>query len=518
MAELCPFEVVPYKITTNPNRPTPVSLNYTNQDFWSLKNRLITYCRDNFGTEFTDFIESSLAIMLIENWAFVGDTLSFKIDQVANELFINTVTELDSAFRLAKLVGFQPTPPIAAKSQWTARISTPQQINLEIPTPLDVNLVSNEVPLVIELFPADQYMRPIFDQPIIIQAGSLSNSNIVGLEGQTFTQNFVGTGQINQVLTLEFAPVLLDSVRVYVDGQKWRQVAFFTASQPLAEYMIEYNSNYQVYVSFGNNRAGISPSLGSNITIIYRVGGGTVGNIVSNFVSQDILIPLEVLGYSVPVNLSNYTRGQFGYDGDTVEDIRRKLPAYANVQNRAVTGSDYKNLVDLFVSPYNGQTGKGIAALRHSGCSANLIVIYVLVKSGTDGLQLPTSQFKLELYEYLETKKMMTDSITVQNGTIVLVSLNIDVFLTPQFIPFEEEIGASIYRDLAIFFNLQNWEYGQALRNIDVLKALSAIPQPYRYDIQFTIDNDTNRNPNEVIVNFYEIIRPDQITLRFHYE
>jgi hypothetical protein len=113
---------------------------------------------------------------------------------------------------------------------------------------------------------------------------------------------------------------------------------------------------------------------------------------------------------------------------------------------------------------------------------------------------------------------MMTDSITVQNGTIVLVSLNIDVFLTPQFIPFEEEIGASIYRDLAIFFNLQNWEYGQALRNIDILKALSAIPQPYRYDIQFTIDNDTNRNPNEVIVNFYEIIRPDQITLRFHYE
>ena len=319
-------------------------------------------------------------------------------------------------------------------------------------------------------------------------------------------------------MTLEFAPVLLDSVRVYVDGQKWRQVQFFTSSQPLQEYMIEYSSQYQVFVTFGNNRAGLAPALGSTITIVYRVGGGVVGNIVSNFVSQDILIPLEVLGYSVPVNLSNYTRGQFGYDGDTVEDIRRKLPAYANVQNRAVTGSDYKNLVDLFVSPYNGQTGKGIAALRHSGCSANLINIYVLVKNGVDGLVVPTSQFKLELYEYLDTKKMLTDHISILDGVIILVSMNIDVFLTPQFIPFEEEISAAIYRDLAVFFNLQNWQYGQALRTIDVLKALNNIAQPYRYDIQFTVDNENNRNPNEVIVNFYEIIRPDSITLRFHYE
>jgi hypothetical protein len=177
MAELCPFEVAPYKIASGPNKPSPVSLNYTNQDFWSLKNRLVSFCRDNFGTEFTDFIESSLAIMLIENWAFIGDTLSFKIDQVANEVFINTVTELDSAFRLAQLVGYHPTPPIASKSMWTARISTPQDINVVIPAPLPVNLVNGTVPLIIELFPADQYDRPIFDQPIIIQPGNLTNTN-----------------------------------------------------------------------------------------------------------------------------------------------------------------------------------------------------------------------------------------------------------------------------------------------------------------------------------------------------
>jgi hypothetical protein len=529
MADICPFEVLPSKLTSTPNRTTPVSLNYTNQDFWSLKNRLVAYCRDNFGSQFNDFIESDLAIMLIENWAFIGDTLSFKTDQVANEVFIDTVSELDSAFRLAKLVGYQPTPPIAGKSLWTAKINTPQDINLIIPTPLEIDLVNNNIPITIELFPADQYERPLLDQPIIIQAGNLQNTNVVGLEGQTYTQTFVGTGDVNQVLNLEFAPVLLGSIRVYVDGLQWKQVEFFTESAPLAEYRIEYNSQYQVFVIFGNNRAGLVPPDGANITVVYRVGGGVVGNIVSNFINTDILIPLEGRGYSVPVNFSNYTRGRYGYDGDTIEDIRRNLPAWTNVQNRAVTGTDYKNLVDLFTTAYNGRTGKGLATLRHSGCSANLIVLYVLVSEGVDGLAAPSSQFKVELQEYLDGKKMLTDSITIQDGSVVYVQLNIDVFLTPQYQPFEEQITTQILGALTTFFNVKNWNYGQALRQIDVLKSLANINEPYKYDIQFVVEPQNlasplvPNNPNltnsmEVVPQFNAIIRPSNVILNYNYE
>ena len=91
MADTCPFEILPYKSTNIQNRPTPVNLNYTNQDFWSMKARLISFIKERFGNEFNDFVESSLALMLIENWSFIADTLSFKIDQIANEVFIDTV-------------------------------------------------------------------------------------------------------------------------------------------------------------------------------------------------------------------------------------------------------------------------------------------------------------------------------------------------------------------------------------------------------------------------------------------
>jgi len=517
MADSCPFDIQPYKQTNIQNRPTPVNLNYTNQDFWSMKARLISFTKEKFGDQFNDFVESSLALMLIENWAFIADTLSFKIDQIANEVFIDTVTEIENAFRLAKLVGYQPQPPIAAKSMWTARISTPQTIDLVIPTPFDVSLVNNGAGINIELFPADPFNRPIYDQDILIPAGSISNSNIVGLEGQTFNDTFIGTGEINQSFLLNFLPVLLDSIRVDVDGQRWEKVEYFTDSQPRREYRVEYNSDFSAFIIFGNNRAGQIPTAGAVITATYRVGGGTNGNIVTNFANVETLVPIEGQDFSVLINLSNYTRGEFGYNGDTVEDIRRKLPIYNRSQNRAVTGSDYKSICDLFVTPYNGVMGKSAVALRHAGCSANIIDIYILAKSGDAGLQIANSQFKAELTDYLNTKKMLTDFTCLKDGVVVLTSVLIDVVLDKYYRTFEETIKARIQSALSVFFNLVNWDYGQTLRDTDVIKALFSVQEPYRYDVTLTTANPDNSG-KQVTTKYFEIIRPDTIEIEFQYE
>jgi hypothetical protein len=119
----CPFDVNPYSQSRDSKTKSFPNINYANQDFWSLKTRLIEFIRERFGengTEipntFNDFVESSIAIMLIENWAFIGDMLSFKMDQIVNELFIDTLTETENAFRLAKLVGFKPQPPVPSRS------------------------------------------------------------------------------------------------------------------------------------------------------------------------------------------------------------------------------------------------------------------------------------------------------------------------------------------------------------------------------------------------------------------
>ena len=97
----CPFDITPYTQSQVITTPNIFSLNYTNQDFWSMKTRLIDFIKQKFSTDFSDFVESSIAIMLIENWAFIADTLSFKMDQISNEIFTsNSRGELVQAFPL----------------------------------------------------------------------------------------------------------------------------------------------------------------------------------------------------------------------------------------------------------------------------------------------------------------------------------------------------------------------------------------------------------------------------------
>lgn len=512
----CPFDITPYAQSEIVSKPNIFNLNYTNQDFWSMKTRLVEFCRQKFDKEFSDFVESSLAIMLIENWAFLADTLSFKMDQIANEVFINTVTEIENAFRLAQLVGFRPQPPVAARTRWTASLNNPILTQVVIPAPFDMSVRAGDRSITIELFPADANNDPIFEQDIVIPTGAVVNASIVGLEGRTRSVESVGTGVVGQSIELGFFPVIYDSVRVDVDGVRWTQVEYFTDSQPRREYRVEFDSDYRAFVIFGNNRAGLIPSQGSKIVTTYRQGGGAIGNIVSGTVEKQTIINVPGLEFSVPVSFRNYTKGQYGYDGDTLEDIRRKLPAWVRAQSRAVTGLDYKTLTDQFATPYQGQIGKSTAVLRNHGCSGNIVDIYILARNG-DALEEASNELKVALEEFMEEHKMCTDFICIRDGVVVSTDVTVDVVLDRTFRKFEDELREKIKRKVDAFFSLPRWEYGDTLRDSDLVKTLSEVREVSRYEVTF-VTADEDNSGQTVTAKFYEIIRPDTIDVSFSYE
>jgi hypothetical protein len=523
MPDYCPFEINPLsKSSLIKNEKIP-NLNYTNQDFWSLKNKLVDFINERFGDNgnlipntFNDLVEGSIAIMLIENWAFIADTLSFKIDQMVNELFIDTVTEPDNAFRLCQLVGFKPTPPIPSRSLWTASLNAVISSDVVLPSPITLEISSTDGPLTIELFPADADNNPIFDQDIIIPAGSSVNSSIVGLEGKTIVDEYVGNGEILQSYTTRYASVIYDSIVVRVDGVIWERVDYFTDSQPRKEYRVEIDSEYRSYIMFGNNRAGLSPPNGSRISITYRIGGGVRGNIVTGFVESQKQAEVFGTEFNVPVFLRNYTKGEYGYDGDTIEDIRRKLPLYLRTQNRAVTGTDYKTLTDQFTTPFHGQIGKSIAILRNHGCAGNVIDIYILANSGNGFLQEASNELKADLAEMLENKKMMTDLICIKNGEVLEVDVSVEVTLSRISRKFEQEIKEKIQLKIDEFFLLSDWEFGQNLRESDLIKTLSLVKEAQGFDIVFTTDEESNSG-SIVTAKYYEIVRPSDINISFMY-
>jgi hypothetical protein len=523
MPENCPVNITPYSQSGTPKSPNIVSLNYTNQDFWPMKTRLVQYTRERFGPDgtvlpntFNDFVESSLAVMLIENWAYIADTQCFKLDQVANELFIDSVTEVENAFRLSRLVGFAPQPPIAARSMWSATINMVRTTDVTVQTPLEIALTANGEPITVELFQADANGEPLFDSPILVPAGQTVNSSIVGLEGKTYVETLTGNGEVSQMFTLSYSPVIYDSVQVEVDGQIWEQVSYFTDSQPRREYRFEQDSDYKGYLVFGNNRAGLIPSLGSKIRVRYRVGGGSRGNIITGFADVTHNASVSGIDYTVPIVFTNYTRGQYGYDGDTIEDIRRKLPMWLRSQDRAVSGEDYKTLTDQFSTAYHGQIGKSTAVLRHHGCAGNVVDIYILARDGANDLEKASNGLKVALMEELYDKKMATDFVCIRDGVVISVDISIELTLDKFQKKFQEEVRARVEQKLASFFSINNWEYGQTLRAADVIRELSDIEAIDTYEITF-VTSDPNNSGEVVTSKYYEIIRPDQITISFIY-
>ena len=518
--DYCPFDVTPLavsKMVTN----TPIyNLNYTSQDYNSMKARLLELIQANFTNEFNDFTESSLAMMLIECWSWLADLLSFKIDQVANELFIDTVTEPENAFRIAKLVGFKPQPPLPSRAMFIASKNSVHSLDVVINAPTTVILETGISDIRYELFPADVNNNPIFGQNIVIPAGSTFNNAIVGLEGSSYHANFKSTGKANQIFALPYNSVFYNSIHVLVESSTWDQVECFSEAKPSPEYIVEYDADYKPSIIFGNGKAGLVPPQNSEIKIKFRVANIKISEVITGAFNNKIYVPVPGIPNGVTVDLNNYTKSDYGYPGDSINEIRKKLPEYLRTQNRAVTGNDYKYMANKFMSPHNGSIGKATVALRNHGCAGNIIDIIVLSQTGNYKLVKANSNLKNDLLDDLNNKKMFTDYLCIKDGEIILVDIHIDLMLDKIHKKYEEAINRKIIELIDWFFILPNWEFGQPLKESDIIKTLAEVKEVKGFEINFITAKTASGG--EIVGNimpaYNEIIRPDNVNINFVYK
>ena len=86
------------------------NVNYLNKDFNTFKNALVEYAKAYFPNSYKDFNETSPGMMLIEMSAYVGDVLSFYIDQQYKEMFLPLAQERKNMINLAKTMGYKVKP------------------------------------------------------------------------------------------------------------------------------------------------------------------------------------------------------------------------------------------------------------------------------------------------------------------------------------------------------------------------------------------------------------------------
>lgn len=88
---------------------TKKDIKYINKDFTELRASLIDYARTYFPTTYNDFSPTSPGMMFMEMAAYVGDVLSFYLDNQFQENFLQYARQTNNLFELAYMFGYKPT-------------------------------------------------------------------------------------------------------------------------------------------------------------------------------------------------------------------------------------------------------------------------------------------------------------------------------------------------------------------------------------------------------------------------
>ena len=83
-------------------------IKYLNRDFDSFKSALINFSKTYFPTTYNDFTPASPGMMFMEMAAYVGDVLSFYLDNQIQETFLQFARQPNNLYELAYMFGYKP--------------------------------------------------------------------------------------------------------------------------------------------------------------------------------------------------------------------------------------------------------------------------------------------------------------------------------------------------------------------------------------------------------------------------
>jgi hypothetical protein len=92
-------------------------IKYLNKDFASFRQNLIEYAKTYFPQTYTDFNESSPGMMFIEMASYLGDVLSYYVDDSLKESLMLYAEDKENVLALSQYLGYKPkvTSPAIVK-------------------------------------------------------------------------------------------------------------------------------------------------------------------------------------------------------------------------------------------------------------------------------------------------------------------------------------------------------------------------------------------------------------------
>lgn len=313
-------------------------------DFDSIKQNLITYLQSQTIFKDYDFTGSALN-QLLNILAYNTYYLSFYLNMVANEMFLDTAVLANNVISHAKLISYTPRSATSSLAVVNVEITKANNDSTTILTlPRFASFISEP-------------LQGISYNFVTVDSVTVSNVNntftfsgITIKEGQPVVKTFIVDSSINPSQTFDLNDSTIDTstlqVIVQTSNTNLSQNTFILAtdatqvsSNSNVYYLdVSQNGSYQIY--FGNGILGRQLDDGNLVIVSYVSTSGNAANELQTFQLQT-----PILSGSIS-NVQTQIASAGGSAAESIDSIKFNAPKSYLSQNRAVTVDDYINLIN----------------------------------------------------------------------------------------------------------------------------------------------------------------------------
>jgi len=397
------------------------NIPFTQLDFDQAKENLKTFLKAQSRFKDYDFDGSNINILL--------DVLSYNTfhnnlyeNMVFSELFMDSVQLRENAVSHAKELNYLPSSHQSARSVVDLTINVPDPTNssavLTIPKGTKFNAQCGQKSYT---FITDR------NRSVKRVSNSYRITDLEVYEGRLLSEFYTvdDSNPVTYVINNEYVDTRSTRVFVRENSNPNSTKVEFTGTKDIfgikiddSVYYTEPHFDNLYKISFGRDKFGMEPVNGSVVEIEYRVTKGEEPNGAKSFT-----LISTIGGYTGTVNSA--TTATNGSDRETIEDIKFFAPKSIQIQERAVTKTDYEVLLKQrfpniqTISVYGGdladppQYGK---------------VIISVDAFGTEGAG---ASELLEYRNFLRDKTPLTIEPIFVPAQFVYVSLDVNVYYNP---------------------------------------------------------------------------------------
>lgn len=369
----------------------------TELDFELIKSQLKTYLRQQ--TQFKDYnFEGSNMNVLMDVLAYNTYHNNFYTNMAINEMFLDSAVLRNSVVSHAKELNYLPRSRRSAKATVSVTITDTDSVlqgqTVAIPAFSDFRTA----------FQGTNYNFVTMQQYIArkISPGVYRADNIEIFEGEMLTsferEGFIvdDDGILRVALTNDNADT--DSIEVFVDAEAtdnenvylFQKDIFGVGPSDKVFYLEPYlDDRYSVY--FGGNVYGEQPSAFEDVRVRYRICSGAEPNGASKFTSTFL--------ETVTIAVDTVSAAVGGAERESLESIRTFAPKALQIQERAITQSDYEVLLRQKFPEITAVSAYGGEELEPPQFGKVALAVYL-----RDGAELLSSSVANQYLEYLKDK------------------------------------------------------------------------------------------------------------------